>query len=159
MLEAVDEVAWDRLVQPSWNGPREIPHALRDLRDAATEEAATAAYHRVLYAVGNNHAGTYYPIALSVIPFLGELLLGGTSLVRETTLDVLIDLSVSFEPEAGFETIESAGRARPLAAAVREAIHDLGPLVAAVVSSDAASQRERDLGRELLSSLEDAPAG
>lgn len=50
--------------------------------------------------MGNNHAGTYHPVVLSVIPDLA-LVLQNDELFwpRHATLNVLIELCGSFEPE------------------------------------------------------------
>lgn len=81
------------------------PGALRALAACTSESEAETAYNRVLYALGNNHAGSYYSVALGALPFLGEMLVGGSESARVATLDILIDLVGSFAPEPGFETV------------------------------------------------------
>ena len=66
MLSELKQVRWDEFPQPSWNGPEEVPCALRALADTTQNDDYTS-YHRLLYAIGNNHAGTYFPVALAVI--------------------------------------------------------------------------------------------
>jgi hypothetical protein len=80
MLEGLNEVPWSSLAQPTWNRPGSAEGALRRLAFAASEKEAMDAYHDFLYAVGNDHAGTYYPIVLATLPFLGEILQSGRSL-------------------------------------------------------------------------------
>jgi len=56
--------------QPEWNSPTSIEVALSAMDEAATEAESWAAYNDLLFAVGNNHAGTFYPVAVVVIPEL-----------------------------------------------------------------------------------------
>lgn len=148
MLDSVTHVPWSTLPQPATNDSEAVPRALKALRDSTTGEEAQSSYHRVLYAVGNNHAGTYYPVVLQIVPFLGELLTHGSVLVREATLDILVDLTGSFEPEPGFENVILHGERCSLAVALRLAIGrlDLQPGPAA---RDASDRRERALRKEL----------
>ena len=99
MLDSVDQIELSRRQRPREGRSGEVAAALRALAFAASEEDAEVAYHRVLFAVGNNHRGSYFPIVLDAIPFLGEVLGGGTRFGRARALDVLIDLISSFEPD------------------------------------------------------------
>ena len=58
---------------------------------ASTESEASTAATTLLSAVGNNHAGTYYPIVLEVVLFLREILESGSDWARTAVLNVLID--------------------------------------------------------------------
>jgi hypothetical protein len=89
-----------------------VPQALRALAACDSEETANAAYQRVLYAFGNNHAGTYYPVVLPALPFLGQILTAGTDRARDATLAVLYDPLASFQPEAGYEVVAVSGHAQ-----------------------------------------------
>ncbi|MDI1448475.1 hypothetical protein [Polyangium sp. 6x1] len=103
MLDDVDDVPWASFPQPEWNEPDHVPSALRALASCVSEEEARRAYDDFLYAVGNNHCGTYYPVVLPTLPFLARILESDNELARRTTLDALIDLLGSFCPERGFE--------------------------------------------------------
>jgi hypothetical protein len=149
MLENLLKVDWSELSQPEWNQPGAIPDALRELAAAADEDAARNSYNRVLFALGNNHAGTYYPAAVVAVPFLGEILEHGADWPRETVLDILIDYSSSFGPELG-ETNGSDGSAEQVEAAMRESIAKLRSVVEVIATSPDAPQRLRTLARELL---------
>src|SRR5687768_17365586 len=104
MLDEIANAQWNQYAQPAWNSEGELTAALRALA-FATPETGEAAYSRMLYALGNNHAGTYFPIALAVVPFFGVILRDSESTARRWTLEVLTDLVVSFEPEPGFELV------------------------------------------------------
>jgi hypothetical protein len=154
MLEALDQVDWDGLAQPPTNVRGAVPASLRVLAVVASQSDAEDAYHRVLFAFGNNHSGTYYPVAVSAVPFLGDVLRDGASEARETTLEILIELVGSFEPEIGYETIETAGGdRRDLRVVLEAAVRGLAPHIRAC-TNDESSERERALARELLRCLE-----
>src|SRR6478609_8661989 len=121
MLEGLDQAPWGEYAQPEGNFPGDVANALRAL--AATRALDDLrAYHRVLFALGNNHAGTYFPVVVPAIPFLGEILTSEHVAPRLRALDVLIDLVASFEPEEGHESIGTATGARPLRAVLKEAV-------------------------------------
>src|SRR4051794_16712540 len=107
MLEGLDLVEWDSIPQPEGNRPGEVPSALRALAVVAGDADSWDAYDRLLSATGNKHAGTYYPVALEVVPFLGEVLIHGELYPRLRALDVLIDYLASFSPELGHEDVPS----------------------------------------------------
>ncbi len=117
MLDTIDTIAWAAYPQPEWNQTDAIPCAIRALVNPPDEIAARKAYHAFLFAVGNNHAGTYFPVVLTTLPFLADILDHGSSLARLRTLDIFIDLLAAFEPEIGYENIpDLQGTIQPLAA-------------------------------------------
>src|SRR5690349_278960 len=104
----------DEPAPPPWSSSDEVEAAFRALA-SASRKTDQAAYHRVLFAIGNNHAGTYWPAALSLIPRLEGILCDGTEIARKRALDILIDLIASFAPEPGFEIVETPDGPRDLA--------------------------------------------
>ncbi|MDI1477942.1 hypothetical protein [Polyangium sp. y55x31] len=157
MLTDVDEVPWASFPQPEWNEPNEVPSALRALSSCTSEEEAERAYHRFLYAVGNNHAGTYYPVVLPTLPFLARILERGSELARRTTLDALIDLLGSFGPETGFE-FEGIDPETGLRGDLRALLHlharIMVPVVCAIASDHSpARRRAAALAAELAEAL------
>jgi len=153
MLESLDSIEWGALPQPPSNRVGELSAALRALAAVGSVEEAERVYHQVLYALGNNHAGTYYPVVLAAVPFLGELLQHGSNLARQTTLDILVDLTGSFEPEPGFETVvDQTGRSVRLDRAMYQAVGDLGREIRTCAAAEA-PDRQRSLARELISQL------
>lgn len=154
MLEGLSLVPWEQLEQPAWNRPGEIPSAIRVLAEAADEKTATDAYHRFLYAVGNNHAGTYHPAVLQTIAFLGEILGAADTWPCRAALDALIDLVVSFEPEPGLETTtDAAGRSVPVSAALRGQVETLAPNLERLRTSSS-DARVRELVQDLTRAIE-----
>jgi hypothetical protein len=155
MFESLAEGKWDEIPQPEWNSPTEVPEALREILNVQDEVSAERAYHRLLFALGNDHAGTYYPVAVSAVPFIGEALRHDKSLVRETALNVLVDLVGSFGPELGFETIRSAsGLEMPLEGALRGEVVKLRPQLLECLSTAAKGSEEYGLLMELIGMTE-----
>jgi hypothetical protein len=151
MLESLEKVSWRSYAQPEWNCDDTVPAALRGLSACTSESASIKAYQTVLFALGNNHAGTYYPVALAALPFLSEILQGSGEWARITTLNILIDLCGSFEPESGFEMVVSpAGERSQLRVLLQQAIAHLSPQIRSIPASQTAVPRERELASELL---------
>lgn len=137
MLETVDEVELSRRQRPRNSRPGEVAAALKSLAFAESDGAATEAYHRVLFAVGNDHRGSYFPIVLDAVPYLGEILATGTDRVRARTLDVLIDLVGSFGPDA---EVESQDEFRPdyLPMLLKARVENLRPIIESLTEGTAA---------------------
>ncbi len=89
--------------QPEWNTASTTSEAMLAISSAKDQKQSTEAYDRLLYALGNNHAGTYYPVALAMLPQLESVLRGGAPWAQRAALNVLIELTGSFEPEPGYE--------------------------------------------------------
>lgn len=143
MLETIDLVPWSSLLQPEGNQPGEPQKALRQIESVASEKEASEAYTRFLYAVGNDHRGTYYPVVLATVPFLEELLVGGNEWVQGTALNVLIDLVGSFWPEPG---IPGETQLQEL---LMTAVNRLLPIINAIEQDQTCGTRTRKLAAEL----------
>jgi hypothetical protein len=144
------------LAQPPGNDADAIPKALAFLASCDSHDEGVRAYHRVLYAIGNDHAGTYRPAVLEAIPFLGEIVERGPGAAREAALDALIDLVGSFCPEPGFETIvTSQAGAGDLKVLVLNCVRELRPLVQTTETSASPQSRIAQLARDLLALLDE----
>lgn len=135
MLDRIKSVEWRNYAQPEWNKPTSIVDAL-----AKCVESDSAGYDSLLYAVGNNHAGTYYPVLLAVMPFLEELIhIGGPSQQR-AAMCVLDDLFASFHPEPGYEEIETTdGRRQSVEGVFRQRVRALAPTLEVIAGSGTAN--------------------
>jgi len=102
------------LPQPDWNTPSTLAEALARMALVTNEVEAERAHHDVLYAVGNNHAGTYYPVVLEAIPFLAAIVREGECWPTHAALETLIDLFGSFWPEPGFEAFHASAGQPPI---------------------------------------------
>lgn len=151
-LRAIDEADWERFPGPKYYSPDEARIALRRLAAAGTEEEAQEAYHAVLFGVGNNHQGTFYPAVIAAIPLLVQMSVSGSPWTRWGALEVLTDLATSFEAEPGYETFD--GRRINPVEILATTMAD-GGLVAANVAQDAAPE---SLLRHLEAITEQRPA-
>lgn len=77
--------------------------ALLRLLGATGERTANDACHAVLFGIGNDHKGTYYPAALSAVPLLVRIAVDGPPWPAYAAVEVLTDLLISFAPEPGYE--------------------------------------------------------
>ena len=107
--------------QPEWNTPDSVSMALEAATNARDKESSQSAYNKFLYSIGNNHAGTYYPVVLTTFTDIEAILRFGKSWPQRTVIEALIDLLISFEPEPGQEVF----RDHLLSEAVRERIFGL----------------------------------
>jgi hypothetical protein len=153
VLEGLDRVPWDTYPQPEWNRPGEVPAALRALASAKSKDPKWDVYNRLLFAIGNNHAGTCCAVAVCVVPFLGEILLDGGPYARMETLDILLDV-LCFGPEPEDATVPAAdGSPIPLREALDAAIaamwREVGPVVAARASDPGEVERAKDLAERI----------
>jgi hypothetical protein len=151
MLAQLHSVDWRVLPQPRDNGPTAVPDALRSLAYVESKGSAGDVYNAFLYAVGNNHAGTYYPVVVATIPFLGEILTQGGVWARNAALNALIDLQGSFSAEIGF-AFTTGPEPAPVNAALRMAIHQISRAVQNI-AAESESSENRQLARELLELL------
>ena len=128
MLDTVDELTLSRRQKPPGSHSGELAAALRDLASSNSDAAAQTAYDCVLSAVGNNHRGTYFPVVLDVVPYLGEILEHGGPCACARTLDVLIDLVASFVPDSEVVS-EGEPRAEDLPRLLRARVRELMPTI------------------------------
>ena len=99
MSVEVARAEWDK-------GEDEVRRALSAVSEAHNRKSSEAARNAMLYAVSNNHAGSYVPAVLLAAPTLVRLLASPNAWARRTTLNVLLDLVGSFRPEPGLEDLE-----------------------------------------------------
>jgi hypothetical protein len=81
-----------------------VNSAVAACSQACTEESSTFAYDALLWAIGNNHAGTYSSSALLLVDSLGPILSSSGAWAQRAALEALIDLYGSFEPEPGSQS-------------------------------------------------------
>ncbi len=135
--------------QPEWNDPGSVSAALGDVTQAHDKKSSSSAYNRLLYALGNNHAGTYFPVVLAVMPVLEEILRSGKPWPQHTVLEALIDLLTSFQPDPAHGTFQGAS----LSAALRERILALKPLLGSLTTDNPMTNKS---ARDLLHCLDES---
>jgi hypothetical protein len=143
---------------PEWSSPLEIEASLAAIRSSTDAESSQDAYNRLLYAIGNNHAGVYHPIAIAVLPSLGEILKLENKWARSSVLNALVDLCLSFEPAPEHRTVVLPnGRTADIEIALHEAATKLRPMLTALLNSPALETAEQSLATELLEWIDQGP--
>src|ERR1700761_554422 len=115
--------------QPEWNDAQSVSGAFDAILRADSEKSSEAAYHRLLYALGNNHAGTYYSIALGILPVIDRILHYGPPWSRRSVLEVLIELCGSFEPAEGQDSYHGES----LAGLINKSVSGFAPTLNSLV--------------------------
>ena len=160
MLEQLESVPWSTFAQPTSNEPSTVPDAFRRLAAAVTESEGREAYHRFLFAIGNNHAGTYFPVVLHTLPFLEAVLRAPGLHARHGALEALIDLIGAFVPDPSFASIANdSGEPRPLRELVMEQMQALVDPVRTLALDLSADHTTRRLACDLLDLLPTPPPG
>jgi hypothetical protein len=114
--------------QPESNHPGTVEASLDALWAAYDEPSAVDACDAFLWAVGDNHAGTFYPIVLGVLPEIEQILANGKPCAQRAAMEALIDLGGAFVPEQGYETYLGGSVQETLRAFVRSVRHHVAPL-------------------------------
>jgi hypothetical protein len=122
--------------QPPENEPGTLADAFRALIAASNEPQSDEAYQRVLWAVGNDHAGTYFPVVLPAISTFGLVLRKGSPWAQLTALEVLIDWYCAFVPEVGHELFQGES----LAKLVKQEVEALAPDVDLLSNADSVAR-------------------
>ncbi|GAB1270349.1 hypothetical protein NBRC116493_36030 [Aurantivibrio infirmus] len=97
----IREVDWSQYNGPECFSASELQEALLDLLSYDESRAVHGLDNKVLFAVGNNHAGTYYPAILEATDILINIETSGENeSSRKCAFAILNDLTC-FEPELG----------------------------------------------------------
>ena len=111
--------------QPDRTSSNSLELALASMARATDLATGTRATEMLIDAVGNNHAGTYSPEVLDVIPLVQGILQTGSPWAQRALLEALIDLCGSFQPQPGCELYEGKPLDRLLHARVRALSSDI----------------------------------
>jgi len=71
--QRIRSVRWEQYAGPDYYRPGDLVEALIDLANFDQSRARHGLENKVLFAVGNNHAGTYYPAILEAADILIEI--------------------------------------------------------------------------------------
>lgn len=157
-IEQLASTSWESFAQPPGNAPSAISDAIRRLSAANTADAAALAYNAFLFAVGNNHAGTYFPVVIEALPFLEEIIREGSAVARNAALDVLIDLVGSFEPDPDFQWLcTGLDDKRLVRDVLRERVVALDDLITRFALDLSAEHETRERAGALLDLIRGAP--
>ena len=156
MLNRIDAVQWATYPQPEWNKPHSVVSSLSKVMTAKDAQSCSSAYESLLYSMGNNHAGTYYPVLLAAMPFQGEILLNGPRWPQRAVLCALDDLYASFHPEPGHEKISLRGESdQEVDVLFRRSVQSFRGTLERIESS---ANENSSLARELIGLLSDDAA-
>ena len=121
----------DHVPMPESSDSGTVEAALEALKSAHDESTAHEAYDAFLWAIGNNHAGTFYPVVLGVLPQLEQILLEGNVWAKRAVMESLIDLGGSFIPEEGHQRYLGTPVQETLQAFIHSMRRHIAPLAVA----------------------------
>ena len=135
LINRISSVDWASYARPPENAADELPATLIALcRNALGKDRG---YHRLLYAIGNNHRGTYYPILVPALPIVTAIASLQQLPAGEIALDALLDIYLSFYPEPGYEQItDPSGDAHPVRVLVEEAFQKMRPILSELAGEE-----------------------
>lgn len=102
LIDEIASIKWNEYNGPECYVPKEIQTYLTKLIQLRDENQNLNIYNAVMYAIGNSHAGSYYPAMLKALPIIIDLANHSKhEIVRNCILEMLTDWYYSFGPELG----------------------------------------------------------
>ncbi|MBW8182161.1 hypothetical protein [Shewanella nanhaiensis] len=99
IINKLESIDWSQYCGPEYYDPDTVTPALLSLLYLENPSEANDVGDKLLFSIGNNHAGTYYPAILSALEIIIEIEQESKESIRKTCAGaVLGDLS-SFEPD------------------------------------------------------------
>jgi len=145
-----------QLPGPKWYAPKSVPEAFDLLRSVSSEADAKSAYDTMLFAVGNNHCGTLYPVATAAVHEILRIAADRRGWARSAALEILGEL-LRFEPEPGFATFErNDGTVVNLSLEIVRAVYEADRLLLEILESPDSPECDRE---NALSALDTAHVG
>jgi hypothetical protein len=139
----LSEIDWTQFPGPRWYDPASVPEAFEALLSVDSEVAAESAYNRMLFAVGNNHAGTLYPAAAAAVHEVLRIAEERAGWVRSAALEILFEL-LRFAPEPDFATFERRdGAVVDVKLEIALAAHRAAPFLLRVLESPDSPENDR----------------
>ena len=144
----INRIDWKSFSGPEHYEPDRVSDALSNLISLKKESLSDKVYNNVLFAIGNNHAGTYYPAVQKALKYIIQTAISGnTEITKNCALNILIDLYASFYPEIGnynLATIEELEqKVLNIIEASKEKFNNF-------INNELESSRNRQLAKELL---------
>ena len=100
IIEKIDLTDWKQYSGIEFYQPEKVIKSLKQLYYLTEENENNNTYNIVLFSIGNNHCGTYYPAVKSALPIIIEIAQYGQSEIsRNCALEILSDLNYCFSPE------------------------------------------------------------
>ena len=142
-IEKIKTIDWAEYNGPEYFSPAEVVESLCQLVLLTEDHLRQTVYDRVLFAIGNNHAGTYYPVIREALDFILEVAVEGASEVaRNCALDILTDLYLSFVPDTGMSTKFTAAGLKEF---VEKRIKSYEPFFLEILRTEKESERNLKL--------------
>lgn len=101
LIERIINTDWESYCGPEYYDSREIVDVLTDLVNFDESKAPHGLDNKVLFAVGNNHAGTYYPALLAAVDILMEIERSASNQNSRSCAYAILNNLYYFEPELG----------------------------------------------------------
>ena len=99
-IEKVNSIDWTKYSGPKYYDPLKARDAMLKLVVLSEESQNNATYNEVLFAIGNNHGGTYYPAIQGALKIITSVALSHeVEVARNCALEILIDIYASFDAE------------------------------------------------------------
>ncbi|MGR6872726.1 hypothetical protein ACU6U9_10550 [Pseudomonas sp. HK3] len=70
LKKEINSVDWSSFDGPSSYDAKVMPYVLNALMELDSAERAEDVGHQLIYAIGNDHAGTYYPVVLKAFDYI-----------------------------------------------------------------------------------------
>jgi hypothetical protein len=153
-IRAMPAPNFDQYPQPDHSDSGSVEAALEALRNAGDESSAVDAGDALLWAVGDNHAGTFHPVVLAVLPGIDNVLASGGYWAQRAAIEALIDLGGPFAPADGYETYHGSS----VRDALRTFIHSLRARIAPLAIGDDPRARSAADLLELIDDQSDQPS-
>ena len=144
----INRIDWKLFSGPEHYEPDRVSGALSSLISLKKESLSNKVYNNVLFAIGNNHAGTYYPAAQKALKYIIQTAISGnTEIAKNCALDMLIDLYASFYPEIGNYNLATSEELEQKVLNIIEASEEE---FRNFINNELESSRNRQLAKELL---------
>jgi hypothetical protein len=147
----VDGIEWGAFPGPKYFRPADIPKVVCRLASATDQAQLEGIASACLFAFGNNHAGTLYPVAPHVVPFLAWFVAHGSAAARSASFAILDDAASFVGDAESPTTTDRAGHLVPVECAFRDALRiEIDQLLSAQVAPAV-----RDIAEQLRSTLDE----
>jgi hypothetical protein len=101
IIDKIKNVDWASYKGPDYYDPDELLEALLHLYEYNESKAKNGLDNKVLFTIGNNHAGTYYPAIIEAADLLIEIEKSAKSEDARKCANGILNNLYYFEPELG----------------------------------------------------------
>lgn len=99
LKEEIENVNWSSFNGPSMYDAHAVSPALKSLIDLEDLSIAEEVGNQLIYALGNNHAGVYYPVVLKALDFIIAIEKNTDNNVCRTCALAVLNELYYFEPD------------------------------------------------------------